>query len=229
MKKFGIIGLILILLLTGCSATSNQEIDFSDYLTKFFNQVPVTSTSNTKNYYSYYLPYNVGRLESTSTSNTFLIQNKQVILNLNIAQIIQDNYYSDLETAADGNAENVITGLYTDSLGNSLSYTFTYFAVSNGQYLIKLDNGDVTFLTVVNYYNAAYILNQIVVMLRSVRVNESLVLSDFSIKNSMVYNNIYQDFFEQVIPTDSTILEMMCSLTGSEQYCGKIEQDGTTD
>ncbi len=214
-KRFISVMLLFLIVLSGCQA-KDTTVDFSALLNDFFNQTPPTTTNHVKYYYSYYLPPSVGRMESTETSNTFLISSQEVIMNLDIASIIQSSYYPT-ETPASGST--FVSGLYTDAEGQTNTYTMSSFPLENNNTLIELSNGQVTFLTIVNPGNARYLLNEIVIIFRSFRTNTDSVLSDFSIKNSLVYDKKHQDIFEQVPPENSSIMDMMCTLTGSAKYC----------
>lgn len=209
--------MVLLLLLTGC-VSQRTTFDFAAILNQGFNQAPPTIYNNAKEYYSYYQPPSVGKLESTQTSNILLIEGEQVLVNLNIADIIKNEYYPD-ENSTETTATTLYQGSYLLNDGTFGSYSFNAILLNTGRYFITLNNQEIEMVAIVRPANLVAFLRQAIVVFRSVHVDTALVAADYSIKLTEVYNNQFRNFFDQVPPENSTVIEMMCSMTSDPKYC----------
>lgn len=217
MKRIRI--LLICSLLFVMSACSTSQPDFESLLNRFFAQTPSYTTNQNKTYYNYYLPPNVGNLESTLTSNIFVFDNTEVILNLDIASVIQEVYFEPEAISSTNTTSNMFTGSYTDDQSINRTYAFYVYDLGNQSLLIRLQNSQSVMVSIVKNSSAEIVLNQMVTIFKSITIDQESIVNDFTIKNSLVYNNVFQDFFAQTPPVNSSVKEMMCSMTGSSQYC----------
>lgn len=209
MKK--IILLLILLLLTGC-ASSNISANL-DNLFSSIDNISNHSTNNILKYYSYYLPSDMGEKEVTSDSITLIYGESTIVMNLNIADIINERYYSDVKLADDGfyNETNLVyenTGTYTLKDETVKEYLYKLYDY-NEYYALYLKTSDNVFYGNVAKGEVKEVTRHLLIIAKSISIESDLIVSDYSSKDIIDYQKKQLDLFNTQKPASGSLSEML--------------------
>jgi hypothetical protein len=208
MKK--IILFFLIILLTGCTNYTNFELDLKDALNKE-SSLNAISPDNNKTYFRYYLEPCIGLIYSNQTSNIFLYNNVKFIMNLNVASVINDKYYSNEFENIQLNQKYKLfsfSGEYTDYKNKTYPYYVDVFKV-NDVYYLKLNSKYVSFYVNGNEASLINISRKMLQIAKSIDIYEEEILSDFSSKEIIEYTKEEIQLFDVIVPVNGKIQDIL--------------------
>lgn len=225
MKK--ILCLILsALMLTSC--TVKTSIDLQSELESSLasaNGAKIFTSNINKPLYSYYLPPSIGRNKSTQTSSILNDRGRKFVMNLNVASIIQEKYYSETEQTDDFQDPIVkCEGEYIDVDETTHSYTVTTYEM-NDYYVTVFHSDVVEFYSVLDALSTCDIVKDMLRIARSMRVDTDAVIQAYSNKKTVDYKSEKIELFEQIVPESGRIEELFDD-TETEEDTSERNEDG---
>lgn len=225
MKK--ILYLILsALMLSSC--TVKTSIDLQSELESSLasaNDAKIFTSNINKPLYSYYLPPSIGRNKSTQTSSILNDRGRKFVMNLNVASIIQEKYYSETEQTDDFQDPIVkCEGEYIDVDETTHSYTVTTYEM-NDYYVTVFHSDVVEFYSVLDALSTCDIVEDMLRISRSMRVDTDAVIQAYSNKKTVDYKSEKIELFEQIVPESGRIEELFDN-TETEEDTSERNEDG---
>lgn len=225
MKK--ILYLILsALMLSSC--TVKTSIDLQSELESSLasaNDAKIFTSNINKPLYSYYLPPSIGRNKSTQTSSILNDRGRKFVMNLNVASIIQEKYYSETEQTDDFHDPIVkCEGEYIDVDEITHSYTVTTYEM-NDYYVTVFHSDVVEFYSVLDALSTCDIVEDMLRISRSMRVDTDAVIQAYSNKKTVDYKSEKIELFEQIVPESGRIEELFDN-TETEEDTSERNEDG---
>lgn len=225
MKK--ILYLILsALMLSSC--TVKTSIDLQSELESSLasaNDAKIFTSNINKPLYSYYLPPSIGRNKSTQTSSILNDRGRKFVMNLNVASIIQEKYYSETEQTDDFQDPIVkCEGEYIDVDETTHSYTVTTYEM-NDYYVTVFHSDVVEFYSVLDALSTCDIVKDMLRISRSMRVDTDAVIQAYSNKKTVDYKSEKIELFEQIVPESGRIEELFDN-TETEEDTSERNEDG---
>lgn len=226
MKK--IIALLSCVLLTGC--TLQTEVSLQDEITKQLEksaQETLRSANMNKTYYAYYLPEHIGRLSSSQTGSILNDRGRKFIMNLNVACIVNSNYYTGVETSLNTkdltNSIVSIDGEYSDYQEETHQYHVSVYPIDN-QYLLEFTSDTVQFYSLSDALSTTDLVDDMYIISRTIKVDTKEVLSAFSNKDTIDYQSEKIELFEQLVPESGRVEELFDDYNNSG-----IDEDDKND
>lgn len=215
LRKLGLV-LIAIFLLTGCGVETNVDKIMKSSLSR---PLPV-GANHSKKYLKYYLSPEFGVKTSTPISTLIRVGDAEVMLNLSVSEIVANRYYSDdqIEKRVNESLDNVQKkeGTYLDKGDIQRPFRLSIIELEESKALV-LENGLVDLVSIVDDTNIAYVLDGMIMIMRSVEVDEDLIVSHYSNKEIIEYNPIHEEFFEQTVPESGSLIDMYNQLNPDNQ------------
>ncbi len=206
MKK--VLVLCLLVFLCGCQTVTDLDATITETIDLLESLETVKSANNDKGYYAYYVPPGVSNLVSEDTYNIFVIAGNKVLMNLDIADIISNEYYSDSVSA------DVIYGMAdivyerSDEMLDT-AYVLSVYDYGEDHYLIDLDINDVHLVALIYIDYIPEVLYNMFVIGLSVETDATLVINDFSSLDIVDYHQETVDLFEIIVPQDGRVEELI--------------------
>ena len=199
----------MLLLLSACKS---QPISFSESLHKSLSRPLPFGTNYSKPYYKYYLPPNMGVKSSTEIGSVLSINRDEIMMNLKVSRVVALSY-DDKDFGLDDLKKeegNIFQegGHYLDINDKERMFLFTVYEIKKYRYLMVLENERVELVSIVDGHNASYILENMMLILRSLDVNDELIVAQYSNKEIIEDKTIHEDFFEHVVPESGNLIEM---------------------
>ena len=230
MKKIWICISACLLFMTGCTEYSR---DYQQMIQDSLNDalsIPASSPDYSKNLYAYYVQPSIGRIDSTASSNTFNYEGTQFIMNLDVQSIVNSAYYPDqqLETLQISNMQEAASdsGTYTDYQGNECSYSVRIYEMNNDYYILFYSQY-MHFFAVSNMVQSAELVEEMMHISKSIRINEKKILSSYSSHRTISNTRKELQLFEQIAPENGNIEELFTDKTQSGQETETGGQSGT--
>ena len=205
-----------VLLLCGCSSRISIEQQVLEELEHQQSAAGVTFTNMDKRYYSYYLPKDVGRISSDELSSVLIKDNTRFTMSLETSKLIVSDYYHDPharvvpeEASLVSSEEGVMrfNGWYKDFEGNHQKYDLTVSDFGKA-YLMRLEAGNFDFYSIVTRANMNSLLSSFFTIVRSSRVDDELVINDFSLQNERNRNGD-EVMNEEIVPEEGAIKDLV--------------------
>lgn len=211
----------LVLIMCGCTKVSDVKGEV-DSLIKTMSDEKINLVANhRKKYYSYYVPSNVSNIESTDTHNIFEYNGVDIMLNLNIADIITYNIYSQKKEDSEIFENELIIYNRKNLVYANKEYDLAIYKF-NENYVIRLDNDDIVMASSMKENYVVNTLRQMIMIASSVTVNYDEVIDNFSNKDFIDFEKEQVDLFKIVVPKDGRIEELI-------DPKWSIDEDETTD
>lgn len=209
MKKIVLTSLML-LFLTGC--TYQNTFQLQDALNEELSeamQAPSFKPNRNKTYYSYYLYPYIGRHKSTQSGNVLNYRGTQFVMNLNIASLINQKYYTEADEDTDSlNTPSASAGgEYEDYWKETHAYQIDIYEV-NDYYVTVFQSDTVEFYSVSGAIRSAELAAEMLKTARSVKVNISEVVAAYSYKETIDYKSEKIELFKSVAPQSGRIEEL---------------------
>ncbi|CAM2747228.1 hypothetical protein [Erysipelothrix tonsillarum] len=225
--------LVLLLLVSGCTPAA---VDYDELVKGALSRPMPQATNHNKKYYRYYLLPDVGIKQSTQISTLYEIDRKPIMLDLDVANIVAKRYS---EISGNAQAENErdqkdadkiqfsslikeeatsyrTMGTYIDGQDVEQHFIFSVVDLEKNKAVV-LENGKVDMMAIVNDANIEMIVQSMFTTMRSITVNEDLVVQDFSKKDIITYHERYEEFFEHAIPESGAISDIIDKTAPKEE------------
>lgn len=199
----------MLLFLTACQKGS---VSYQDSLNKSLSRPLPFGTNYSKPYYKYYLPPNIGVKSSTKIGSVLSLNNDEIMMNLKVSRVVALSYQKEGIALEDlkKEKENIFQegGHYLDINDKERLFLFTVYPITKNRNLLVLENERVELVSIVAESNAPYMLENMMLILRSLDVNDDLVIADYSNKEIIEDKTIHEDFFEHAVPESGNLIEM---------------------
>ena len=215
MKKVVLLMLSLFLL-GGCASEADLSNQVLTLLQEKSMLEPFNDTNMSKKYFSYYLPRDVGRGTGNSLSGVYLKDGYKFVMNLDASQIIIDEYYTEapaepvsevqMETSPAG---MVYQGSYINTAEETKNYTLRLEKLTDGYYYIDLAASELRFYSIVPYAEIKSLLNCMLTIMQSVKVERQLILNDFSLKSATAQQQQNLDYLNEEVSVDGYIKDLV--------------------
>ncbi len=216
MVKKSVLCLLALLLMSGCASQAAMSERLTAMLNKQAELEPLTVTNMSKYYYSYYLPSDVGRVKGNDLSGVYLKDGTKFVMNLDASQIIIDEYYTEeseavvdeltMETTANG---FLYKGSFKDAESQSKNYTIRIEKISDKIFYLELEANSTTFYSLLPYAQIPSMVNCMMTMMRSVKVEKALILNDFSLKSATDTHQQNLDYLNEEVPIEGYIKDLV--------------------
>ncbi len=205
MKK--VLVCFLLVLLCACQSVTDVNAAIEETIDRL-ESVSVMPANNDKGYYSYYVPPGVNNLVSKDTYNIFTVSGNKVLMNLDVAYIISNEYYSDTLSTYDlyGYADIIYE---SEDEMSDIAYTLSVYDYGDDYYLIWLAINDVHLVALISINYIPEVLYNMFVIGLSVETDHELVINDFSSLDIIDYEQEAVDLFEVIVPQDGLLEELI--------------------
>jgi len=191
MIKKILISILCLLLLSGCIKDTDFNSAIESIIEKATSVYIAPSSSNNceKRYYTYNDLMNICRIDSDEVYNVFCIDGNYCALNLDITSIISYKIYSD---ANENLLQSSVTfenplfskkGVYYNSSDETIPYSISISENDEANYCIFIQTSEFQFISIVKKEECANILYDMIILLRTIKVDRTLVYTDYSDKS----------------------------------------------
>lgn len=201
---------MMALVLTACNP---KTINYEQHVNTSLTRPLPAGTNQRKPYFRYYLPPNMGVKASNEVASLIGIGNYELVMNLKVSRVIASQEEKAL-TPEDINEDlkaNLLyekEGQYVDINEQNQTFYITVFKQGDKHLSVLLENNQVEMIAVVAKEDFAYILEHMMLVLRSIEVDEEKVVKDFSNKEIVEDKTIHEDFFEHAVPESGSLIDM---------------------
>lgn len=196
------------------SSCANKE-DINSQLENVFNKDFVFNNrvNNYTDYIEYYVPSDVNEQEVDHLSFSFNGNDFGFIMNINVASIINKEYYNNLSLNDEGFFdENKLIYNRIGSFNNNDAQIIDYFIKVyqyDDEYLMYFVTNELNFYGHAKNDSVGLLANKIIQMAGTCTVNNDKVLEDFSSINVIDYEKKTVNLFESIYPVDGRIEDLM--------------------
>ncbi|MEA5026253.1 hypothetical protein SDC9_116901 [bioreactor metagenome] len=218
MKKITKILFTMIIVLpmcTGCTfgrvTENNIAVRMETAVNNTFSEQASDYQNMHKTLYSYYLPDHVGKRASTAYSNILISDNYDVLMSLNASAVIIDKYYEASAVKAITTYDialysEVFSGTYSDGRKTEISVSIfkfdsSYYLLVKAEYFSFLSNCPLAEMPI--------IVKDIIRVARSTTTDQTAILTAYSKKENINYQQETTTLFSQSIPENGTLAEML--------------------
>lgn len=200
--------LIIMLLLVGCSVSTLDNIDNDiQAVIKKVNKTSVYENQNhNKKLISYYLPTNIGILNSNKISTIMLIDGFEVFMTLNVSEVIADEL---VLTNLDASEYVLVDSFTTRNNNNEIIFNEIVIEdLEDNQFLLFLKSEEVFFITMVPKAAISNVLENMLLVSRTITIDRKAVLADYSIDDQINYEKQVIELFSESVPTEGFVKDI---------------------
>lgn len=208
MKKFFVC--LLVLLLSACYSAGNLEKEVELAFSELKDQELNLRHSNSKDYYAFYLPSSVVNIESKDTYNVFALNDHKIVMNLDVATIINEKHYTSVTNAKEFIFDEEYLNYSDYNIFNDQYYRLNIYNY-NDYYLLKLNMNDVVMMSCVKLQRVKDVLMNMLIIAYSVEIDEKAVIDKYSAKDVIDYTKEQVNLFEIIVPKDGRLEELINS------------------
>lgn len=231
MKKFVIV--LSLFLLTGCTVSKSIDIysDLDNCL-RYLNQSFDVRTNHNAEYYSYYVPSDMQDFEGNTNSNVMAFRNAKIVMNLNIASIVNSESFGINYFVDDGFfKKDYKTYEYDDSFvknnGEISKYQIEVYEKDN-YYLVRLVTDELIFYCTCDEYDLIDVVKHIFTIASSIEVEKDKIVTNYSKKDVIEYVKQQVNLFEYDIPSSGFLNELV-NQSGGIVHEGDGDIDNTNN
>ena len=229
MRKFLI---VLVLLVSGCSVSGTSLEQQIDKSVAFVSAQPAVDLKNNRlPLYSYYLPRNIGKRSSNQLAVTFVSNNEEVVLSLDIASIIMNRFYR-IQLAGQlrplYGKENALLAKnvsLSDINGALIDYRVVILPFSEDRYMVYVQSQEFLASAMIPLSKIQPVLTDMLIVLRSAKAQSNDVVKIFSNKVVVDYDRISKELIEFIAPESGTIVDMLKLITGDFDFDENLPDD----
>lgn len=197
--------------MVGCSEKkdlkSSVDSAFSD------EKSNALKVNNYTQYIEYYLPSDVNEQESDLLSFVFDVDGSEFIMNINIAGVINNKYYTEAALKDEGffDSSKMIyskTGKYINVAQKEINYFVKAYDYGQ-ECLIYFLSNQVSSYAYCQKTKAELVASKIFQMAKNSDVKEEEIIANFSSKDVIDYKKGIVDLFENIFPVDGRIEDII--------------------
>jgi len=209
---------LLICLLTLSACVTNNISDFEAEVNKGIEgAMPINNSlgvNNITKYFSYYLPKDMTEYVCEETYAVFNFNESPIVMNLNIANIINKKYFTNVSLSSDDyfNKEKLIyskTGALTTKKGIVSDYLINIYSRDDTSVYIEFVTPNMCFHSVCVNSMLSEVIKHIVIMVQYIQVDDDLVLKNYYDRDLIDYQKKNVDLFDRIIPAHGRLDEMI--------------------
>lgn len=225
---------LLMVVLVGCTAdaqTMKPQID--EAITNAIQaKTPSVLNQNTP-YYSYYLPPHMGRRFVNEVASVLVSNDDEIVLQLDVPSIISERFYNSnpsntRQTTVNRTYFYEYEGTFVNESNESHSLALK-IREQNNRYVIFIQSDHFVLSSSVTLSRVEDVVNDMIVILRSAVASQDKVISTYSNKQVINYQQQVLEMFEQVAPESGTLADMDRLIQGEldfSEYVTEGEEDG---
>ena len=208
-----ILMMILIFLLVGCKQNENDIFkNITDSVTSIGASTYNFNTNQTKYLYDYYLePSNLSS-SNTDTSNIVEYLGNEIVLNLNVANILNDEFYEDKSKVSSllflTNRLMNIDGTFIDIEGNEVDYRFEIYKIED-EYLLYLNTVYFELISINSITNIEIIANKMMLLAKSISINYDRVIDEYSNVVDIDFKKEDFELYKSIVPENGPLSEIL--------------------
>jgi hypothetical protein len=208
MKKILIL-MILLFVLASCSDKSAQS-SIDDEINSIAELEIKYENNNYKKLYDYFTNVDVGKIDSNEVSSLLSVDKNIFVMNLKVNKIINDEIYKNdnLEYYDIKQLMFENNGLYSSN-GIKYNYEYRVYLLNNDDYLLLMNTEYLNFSTIANLTQLDEIAYEMINVAKSARIDNELIVSEFSNKETLDHEKETIKLFEKKIAVNGTLEEMM--------------------
>lgn len=218
----------------GCGSDVQVVQNDLDKLLSDIDAIASTHPNNSLTYFDYYLPSDMGEISFDKESLVLKYLDNKVIVNVNVIDIVNKQYYPDeyLASSLNFDKNNIFyskTGHYTTIKNADKDYILSIY--QNGdEYIVELVTSDLTYITSTKSY-IKDLVKHLFTIAKSVDLEQELVINDYSDKNIVDYKKSPIDLFDSTKPTNGDLSELLIgdAVIGNQGPDEPIEDDTDQD
>ena len=206
---------ILLILVSIVLCACSNVVSLANELDKVFvsDYKSLNRANNYAKYIEYYSPSDVNEDGADDFSYTFEIDNCKIIMNINIASILNKNDYSMTSLNDDGFFDNEKlvyehSDCYTNINNEKIDFFIKIYKYDQ-QCLAYLASSEVILYGYCPIGNEALLASKMLQIAAGANVNSSEVIKDFSNKDVIDYQRKTVNLFESIYPVDGRVEDMI--------------------
>lgn len=222
-------------MLCGCKTIENNTLSNTlDDVLASFSDVKNYRINNILEYYSYYLPSDMAEETADSDSIVLKYNNSRIIMNLNIANIVNSKYYhSSIIDEGFFDDQYLVyknNGTYNNQENINKAYILKVYAYKD-LYALEFITSDMNYYGSVNKNEIDEVVKHLLIMAKNTSVDNEAIVKDFSNKDVIDYKKKQINLFDTSMPVNGELTEILVddAIIGDGIYLdGKIieEDDG---
>lgn len=203
--------LLICLILCACSKTGDLNTNLDNI---FSNTDPSKARlNNYTDYIDYYKPSDLNEFDADKLSFVFCLNDSKLILNVNIAGIINNQYNPDYAVSDDGffDKGNLIynkNSYFYDDDDNMISYFFNLYEYED-KYLMYFVDTHINIYAYCDYDEIELMATKIYALAKSCVVDDTAVLANYSSRDVIEYHKSTVDLFEKIMPVEGRVDDML--------------------
>lgn len=208
---------MLCLALCSCSASYDVQSELDGIFAQDEEPLKVRHNNYT-DYIDYYLPSDVAEFSNDKTSFIFMYNDSRIVMDINIAAIINSVYYRNVPLSIEGffDEDRKVyqkSGSLTDMSKQSREYIFDVYRYDD-RYLLNLVCEDVLFYAWCVPSQLLPVSSRILIMAKSALVNRNDIAADFSSIEVIDYEKKQVNLFETIMPVNGVINDLLIGESG---------------
>lgn len=199
------------LLLCACSNIVSIQKQLDDV---FYNEMDAkVRANNYTDYIEYYLPSDVAEESSEPLSFTFVSNNCHFIMNINVSNIINNKYFSNVKLIDEGffDEEYLVykhEGKFTDLSNRKVDFFVKVYQYED-ECLVYFVSSKVNYYGYCSKDDVKLLLSKIYQMSKATNVLEDKIISDFSSIDVVDYEKSTVNLFGNIMPKEGRIEEFI--------------------
>ena len=235
MKKVFLV-LCLLLGLCGCKTIENNTLSNTlDDVLDSFSDVKNYRINNILEYYSYYLPSDMSEETADSDSIVLKYNDSRIIMNLNIANIVNSKYYYSSITDEGFFDEQYLVyqknGTYTNQQRQNKLYILKIYSYKD-LYALQFITSDMNYYGSVGKNEIDEVVKHLLVIAKNTSVDNEAVVKAFSNKDVIDYKKKQINLFDTSVPSSGELVNILIddAVIGDGIYLdGKIIEETNDD
>lgn len=210
--KRSILFICLLVVLSACAYKDDEQSALKSALSIEIDKINVRE-NNSLTFYSYYVPSDMAVLDQKGNIAIMEYDGDKIVMNLNIASIINKEYYEENKLNDDGffDDDKLIyehEGKYLSSHDHLIDYFFKAYGY-DGQYLLHLMSENINMYASCDIYNLKPVAEKMLFVAKTIDVDEDDVVSEYSSKEVIDYQKKQVNLFDLVVPENGKLEELL--------------------
>lgn len=210
MKK--LLVFLLCLIMCGCTLNTGAYSSLDGVFAEEKDELGIRHNNFTR-YVDYYLPSDVSEMECDELSHVFMYNRSRMVMDVNIAAIINDRYYSKAPLSEEGffDSSKLVysrDSSFLDSEGQEREYVFRVYEY-DGEYLLYFVCHRLVFYGYADGDDLIPLASRMLLMSRTASVKTDDIVSIYSNKEVIDYEKKQVNLFETIMPVNGQINDFL--------------------
>lgn len=169
--------------------------------------------NNYTDYIDYYLPSDVQEDESNKLAFSFMCELSKLVMNVNIADIINSKYHNELVLSDEGffDEDKLIfekKGSYVNYRNEKMPFIYRLYEYDN-KYVAYFSNTDINIYGLIHPQDVEFVTDRIYTIAKGSDVDRDLIIVNYSSKDVIDYHKTQVNLFESSFPIEGRIDDLM--------------------